>query len=222
MRILICEDEKQLANILVAILQHNHYSTDVVNDGLSALDYIATGNYDGIILDIMMPKLDGIGVLKKIRANGINIPVLILSAKSQIDDKILGLDHGANDYLTKPFDMGELLARIRAMTRKPAQTNIFLTFGNITLNTASFELSSEISNIKLPNKEFQILELLMSSKGHVISTDKFAERIWGYENEVDITTIWVYISNLRKKLSSLNSNVQIKSVRGAGYRMEEI
>ncbi|WP_010167992.1 response regulator transcription factor [Candidatus Epulonipiscium viviparus] len=222
MRILICEDEKQLADILVAMLQYNNYSVDVVGDGVSAVDYIETGNYDGVILDLMMPKLNGIEVLKKIRTAGMSVPVIILSAKSQIEDKIVGLDCGANDYLAKPFDAGELLARIRAMTRKATQNNIFLMMGNATLNVANFELVVADGKIKLPNKEFQILEMLMSRKDAVVSVDKLAERIWGYENEVDITTIWVYISNLRKKLVALSATVQIKVVRGVGYRMEEI
>jgi len=222
MRILICEDEKQLADILVAMLQYNNYSVDVVGDGVSAVDYIETGNYDGVILDLMMPKLNGIEVLKKIRTAGMSVPVIILSAKSQIEDKIAGLDCGANDYLAKPFDAGELLARIRAMTRKATQNNIFLMMGNATLNVANFELVVADGKIKLPNKEFQILEMLMSRKDAVVSVDKLAERIWGYENEVDITTIWVYISNLRKKLVALSATVQIKVVRGVGYRMEEI
>lgn len=222
MRILICEDEKQLADILVAMLQYNNYSVDVVGDGVSAVDYIETGNYDGVILDLMMPKLNGIEVLKKIRTAGMSVPVIILSAKSQIEDKIVGLDCGANDYLAKPFDAGELLARIRAMTRKATQNNIFLMMGNATLNVANFELVVADGKIKLPNKEFQILEMLMSRKDAVVSVDKLAERIWGYENEVDITTIWVYISNLRKKLVTLSATVQIKVVRGVGYRMEEI
>ncbi len=218
----MCEDEKQLANILIAILQHSNYSVDVVYDGLTALDYIDTCNYDGVILDIMLPKLDGISVLKQVRAKGNNVPIIILSAKSQIEDKILGLDHGANDYLTKPFEAGELLARIRAMTRKREQANSLVTLGNITLNLVSFELASPEKSIRLPNKEFQIIEMLLSNKGHVLSSEKFAERIWGYDSDVDISTIWVYISNLRKKLTSLNANIKIKAVRNVGYRVEEV
>ncbi|ONI42142.1 two-component system response regulator [Candidatus Epulonipiscium fishelsonii] len=221
MRILICEDEKQLANILVAILQHSNYSVDVVNDGVSALEYIKSDNYDGVILDIMMPKLDGISVLKQVRASGNKIPIIILSAKSQLNDKIQGLDYGANDYLTKPFEAGELLARIRVMTRKENQSSAVLTIGNITLNLTNFEISSSAGNLTLPNKEFQILEMLMRNKGQILSAEKFAERIWGYESDVDISTIWVYISNIRKKLASLDANVNIKAIRNIGYKMEE-
>ncbi|ONI47581.1 two-component system response regulator [Candidatus Epulonipiscium fishelsonii] len=221
MRILICEDEKQLANILVAILQHSNYSVDVVNDGVSALEYIKSDNYDGVILDIMMPKLDGISVLKQVRASGNKIPIIILSAKSQLNDKIQGLDYGANDYLTKPFEAGELLARIRVMTRKENQSSAVLTIGNITLNLTNFEISSSAGNVSLPNKEFQILEMLMRNKGQILSAEKFAERIWGYESDVNISTIWVYISNIRKKLASLDANVNIKAIRNIGYKMEE-
>ncbi|OOB77936.1 MAG: two-component system response regulator [Epulopiscium sp. Nele67-Bin001] len=222
MRILVCEDERQLADILVAILQHSNYSVDVVNDGFSAIDYMDTGNYDGVILDIMMPKLNGIEVLKRIRAKGNTVPIIILSAKSQIDDKIAGLDYGANDYLTKPFEAGELLARIRAMTRKPTQTNASITIGNITLNLTNYEISSEFGTIRLPNKEFQILEMLMANQTQVLSAERFAERIWGYDSDVDISTVWVYISNLRKKLTSLKSTMHIKAVRNVGYRVEEM
>ncbi|OON91997.1 MAG: two-component system response regulator [Epulopiscium sp. Nele67-Bin002] len=222
MRILVCEDERQLADILVAILQHSNYSVDVVNDGFSAIDYMDTGNYDGVILDIMMPKLNGIEVLKRIRAKGNTVPIIILSAKSQIDDKIAGLDYGANDYLTKPFEAGELLARIRAMTRKPTQTNASITIGNITLNLTNYEISSEFGTIRLPNKEFQSLEMLMANQTQVLSAERFAERIWGYDSDVDISTVWVYISNLRKKLTSLKSTMHIKAVRNVGYRVEEM
>ncbi|OOO00466.1 MAG: two-component system response regulator [Epulopiscium sp. Nele67-Bin004] len=222
MRILVCEDEKPIADILVAILQHNNYSVDVVYDGELALDYIESCNYDGVILDIMMPKMDGISVLKQVRIQGIDVPILILSAKSQINDKIVGLDNGANDYITKPFDSGELLARVRAMTRKPGQTSSEIKIGNTTLNLASLELSSVAGTLRLPNKEFQILEMMMVNKPQVLSAEKFAERIWGYDSEVDISTVWVYISNLRKKLTSLESNIQIKVVRNAGYRIEEL
>ncbi len=221
MRILVCEDERQLSDILVAILQHSNYSVDVVNDGLSAIDYMDTGNYDGVILDIMMPKMNGLEVLKRIRAKGNTVPVLILSARSQVDDKIAGLDLGANDYLTKPFEAGELLARVRAMTRKPTQTSASLQLGNVTLNLTNYEISSSHGSVRLPNKEFQILEMLMVNQGQVLSADKFAERIWGYDSDVDISTVWVYISNLRKKLTSIQSTMQIKAVRNVGYRVEE-
>ena len=223
MRLLLAEDEKSLSKAIVAILERNNYSVDAVYDGLEALEYLDSDTYDGLILDVMMPKMDGITVLKKIREKGSNIPVLILTAKSEIDDKVLGLDSGANDYLTKPFNTRELLARIRAMTRTSTlQTTSILTMGNISLNTATFELSSPGGSFRLANKEFQMLELLMRNAGHLISTERFMEKIWGYDSDAEISVVWVYISYLRKKLTALGVNVQIKAARNAGYSLEEV
>lgn len=223
MRLLLAEDEKSLSKAIVAILERNNYSVDAVYDGLEALEYLDSDTYDGLILDVMMPKMDGITVLKKIREKGSNIPVLILTAKSEIDDKVLGLDSGANDYLTKPFNTHELLARIRAMTRTSTlQTTSILTMGNISLNTATFELSSPGGSFRLANKEFQMLELLMRNAGHLISTERFMEKIWGYDSDAEISVVWVYISYLRKKLTALGANVQIKAARNAGYSLEEV
>ena len=223
MRLLLAEDEKSLSKAIVAILERNNYSVDAVYDGLEALEYLDSDTYDGLILDVMMPKMDGITVLKKIREKGSNIPVLILTAKSEIDDKVLGLDSGANDYLTKPFNTRELLARIRAMTRTSTlQTTSILTMGNISLNTATFELSSPGGSFRLANKEFQMLELLMRNAGHLISTERFMEKIWGYDSDAEISVVWVYISYLRKKLTALGANVQIKAARNAGYSLEEV
>lgn len=223
MRLLLAEDEKSLSKAIVAILERNNYSVDAVYDGLEALEYLESGTYDGLILDVMMPKMDGITVLKKLREKGSNIPVLILTAKSEIDDKVLGLDSGANDYLTKPFNTRELLARIRAMTRtSTVQTTSILTMGNISLNTATFELSSPGGSFRLANKEFQMLELLMRNAGHLISTERFMEKIWGYDSDAEISVVWVYISYLRKKLTALGANVQIKAARNAGYSLEEV
>ncbi|MBQ8503243.1 MAG: response regulator transcription factor [Clostridia bacterium] len=223
MRLLLAEDEKELSKALCAILKHNNFSVDAVYDGQDAFDYGLDENYDGIILDIMMPKMNGLEVLKKLRENGVSTPVLILTAKSEIEDKILGLDTGADDYLTKPFAMGELLARVRALTRRKAEfsPNV-LSFGNITLNRETFELSCENNSIRLGNKEFQMLEMLITNPGRLISTEQFMERIWGYETEAEINVVWVYISYLRKKLSNLNANVEIKAVRGVGYTLEEV
>jgi len=185
MRLLLVEDELELSNALVAILKHNNYSVDAVYDGEAALEYLEDQNYDGVILDVMMPKLDGISVLKQLRSKGNNIPVIMLTAKSEIDDKVLGLDYGADDYLTKPFVTKELLARIRAMTRrKTTVTDTTLTFGNISLDRATFELSSPSGSCKLANKEFQIVELLMLNPKNLISTEKFMEKIWGYDSEL--------------------------------------
>lgn len=192
-------------------------------DGEEALEYLESGNYDGVILDIMMPKLDGIEVLKRLRERGNPIPVLMLTAKSEIDDKVLGLDSGANDYLTKPFHSKELLARIRAMTRtQTAQSGTQLRFGNLTLDRATFVLSSPTGSYRLANKEFQVLELLMANPGHLISTERLMEKIWGYDSEAEINVVWVYISYLRKKLTALHADIQIKATRNAGYSLEEL
>lgn len=222
MRLLLAEDEKELSKALCAILKHNNYSVDPVFNGQDALDYGLCENYDGIILDIMMPKMNGLDVLKELRAKGVSTPVLMLTAKAEVDDRILGLDLGADDYLTKPFSMGELLARIRAVTRRKSEFSPnLLSSGNISLNRETFELSAEGNSLRLGNKEFQMMEMLMSNPGRLISTEQFMERIWGYETEAEINVVWVYISYLRKKLSSLNANVEIKAVRGVGYTLEE-
>ncbi|MFR3697053.1 MAG: response regulator transcription factor [Coprococcus sp.] len=223
MRLLFAEDEKSLSRAITAILKNNHYEVDAVYDGEEALAYLECGTYDGAILDIMMPKKDGLTVLKEIRRQGINTPVLMLTAKAEIDDRVLGLDSGANDYLTKPFAAPELLARIRAMTRtQMTQNTSSLSFGNLSLNQTSFELSSPSASYQLTNKEFQLLELLMANPGQVISSDRLFEKIWGYESDADPSVIWVYISYLRKKLTALNASVRIRAIRNAGYRLEEI
>ena len=223
MRLLFAEDEKSLSRAITAILKKNHYEVDAVYDGEEALAYLECGTYDGAILDIMMPKKDGLTVLKEIRRQGINTPVLMLTAKAEIDDRVLGLDSGANDYLTKPFAAPELLARIRAMTRtQMTQNTSSLSFGNLSLNQTSFELSSSSGSYQLTNKEFQLLELLMANPGQVISSDRLFEKIWGYESDADPSVIWVYISYLRKKLTALNASVRIRAIRNAGYRLEEI
>ncbi len=223
MRLLLAEDEKSLSKAVKFLLEKNNYSVDAVYNGADALDYLENGNYDGAILDIMMPQMDGIAVLKKIREKGSLIPILMLTAKSEIDDKVLGLDSGANDYLTKPFNTKELLARIRAMTRvQTAQTDSRLQFGNITLNRATFEMSSPTGNFRLANKEFQMMEILISNPHHFISTERFMEKIWGYDAEVEVNVVWVYISYLRKKLTALRANIQIKSARNVGFSLEEL
>lgn len=223
MRLLLCEDERSLSRAIETILKRNNYSVDAVYNGKDALDYITVGNYDGIILDIMMPIMDGIQVLKEIRAKKINTPVLILTAKSEIDDKVKGLDSGANDYLTKPFDARELLARIRAMTRETdRQSDSKLRLGNIVLDCASYELSSPSGSYKLANKEFQMMEMLMKNPKRLISTELFMEKIWGYDTESEISVVWVYISYLRKKLLALDADIQIRAQRNSGYSLEEV
>ncbi len=222
MRLLLAEDELALSRAITAILKKNNYEVDTVYDGEAALDWLAASNYDGAILDIMMPKLDGISVLRRVRTAGNNLPILILTAKSEVDDKVIGLDAGANDYLTKPFAAKELLARIRAMTRaQSAQNSSEMRMGNIRLNRATFELSSPSDSFRLANKEFQMMELLLNNPRHLISTEQFMERIWGQDSDAEINVVWVYVSYLRKKLAALGADIQIKATRNAGYSLEE-
>lgn len=221
MRILLAEDELSLSKAIIAILKKNNYEADAVHDGAEALMYLSSGQYDGAVLDIMMPKMDGITVLKKYRESGGTTPILMLTAKSEIDDKVLGLDSGANDYLTKPFATQELMARIRAMTRTlGAQNSCVLQMGNIRLNRSSFELSSPTGSFHLTNREFQMMEILLANPHRLIPTERFMERIWGCDNEAEINVVWVYISYLRKKLASLNADIQIRMMRNAGYTLE--
>lgn len=222
MRILIAEDERELSAALVAMLEYNHYSVDAVFDGADALDYALTENYDAIILDIMMPKKSGLEVLRELRRSQVNTPILMLTAKAEISDRVAGLDAGADDYLTKPFAMNELLARLRAMTRRRSEFSPnTLTMGRVTLNRANFELAGEKASYRLGNKEFQMLEMLMANPGRLISTDQFMERIWGYDSEAEVNVVWVYISYLRKKLAALDSGLEIRATRGVGYSLEE-
>ena len=222
MRLLLADDEKELTNALVAILKHSNYTVDAVYNGTDALDYALSGEYDGIILDIMMPGLDGMEVLKKLREKGISTPVLFLTAKTEVDDRIRGLDLGADDYLPKPFDMGELLARVRAMLRRKtdfAPTN--LTCGNLTLDRSGYELiTPDHEKIHLASREFQMMEMLMTNPGRIISVDTFMDRIWA-DGDADINVVWVYISNLRKKLTALEATCEIKASRGVGYSINE-
>lgn len=222
MRLLLAEDEKSLSRALTRILESSHYSVDAAYNGEEALDFLDVSSYDAVILDLMMPKVDGLTVLRTLRERNDLTPVLILTARSEVDDKVLGLDSGANDYLTKPFASQELLARIRAMTREQTvQATSRLQVGNITLDRATFELSSPTGRLRLANKEFQMLELLMCNPRNLISTERFLEKIWGYDNEAEINVVWVYISYLRKKLAALHGNIQIKARRNAGYYLEE-
>ncbi len=221
MRILLAEDERSLARALVKIFEKNKYSADAVYNGADALAYLDGGNYDVAIFDVMMPVMDGITALKKLRESGNQIPVLLLTAKAETDDKVLGLDSGANYYLTKPFDTKELLATIRAITRTQAQTGSELSCGNITLNQSTFEMSSPTGSFRLANKEFQMMQMLMMHPHHIIPAERFVEKIWGFESDAEINVVWVYISYLRKKLAALHADITIKSTRNAGYSLEE-
>ncbi len=219
MRILLAEDERALSKALVKIFEKSNYSIDAVYDGQEALDYLDGGNYDAAVLDIMMPEVDGITVLKKLRETGSDLPVLLLTAKSEVDDKVLGLDSGADYYLTKPFDAKELLAAVRAITRSGTEVDTRMRFGDLTLDRTTFELASASAAVTLSNKEFQMMEMLLTDPGAVVSVDAFMDHIWGYDTETESNVVWVYISNLRKKIASLGSDVKIKALRNAGYTL---
>ena len=222
MRLLLAEDEHSLSRALTAILEGNCYGVDAVYNGEDALAYLETGSYDGLILDIMMPKLDGLEVLRRLRRRGDQIPVLLLTAKGEVEDKVLGLDCDANDYLSKPFAAQELLARIRAMTRtQTMRENTALRQGNLVLDRTAFTLSTPYGSERLPNKEYQILEMLMRRPGVLISAERFIEVVWGLDSDIDVSAVRVHISCLRKILSQLQSNMQITARRNAGYCLGE-
>ena len=221
MRILLAEDEKSMSKALTVILTKNNYSVDAVFDGEEALSYILTGDYDLVILDVMMPKMDGFEVVRRIRAKGITIPVMMLTAKSQTDDKVEGLDLGANDYLTKPFESRELLARIRALTRTASSADNTLRYGNITLDRASFELKGPGGSVRLHAKEFQLLEYLLMNPGVLMSSEKLFDKVWGLDFDGDISIVWTNLSYLRRKLTQVGADVKIKAVRNAGYTLEQ-
>lgn len=220
MKLLLAEDEKDLSDTIKKVLEMNKYDVDQAFDGQEALDFTEYSEYDGIILDVMMPKLDGFSVVKKLREKGNNTPVLILTAKAEIDDKVFGLDAGADDYLTKPFVIKELLARVRALTRRKADIATNYVIGNTTLNPNTFELSTSTGTIRLTGKEYKLMEHLMRNQGVVLSTEKIMESVWEFDTEAEINVVWVFISALRKKLESIGSNCNIKAMRGIGYRLE--
>lgn len=222
MKLLYAEDERAMSEAVVDILEYHKYQVDPVYDGEEALDYIHAGSYDGIILDVMMPRMDGMEVLRQIRREGNKTPVLLLTARSQIEDRIEGLDLGADDYLPKPFDMGELLARIRAMLRRREEYRPDVkTFGDLSLNPHSYELSCGGRSLVLPKLEYLMMETLIINKGIFLSSEDLLEKVWGYDTEADLGSVWVYISYLRKRLSALGSGVTIRARRGIGYRLEE-
>ena len=221
MKLLYAEDEISMSEAIVDILEYHNYIVDAVYDGDAALEYARSEQYDGIILDIMMPYRSGLEVLKMLRREGRRTPVLLLTARSEVEDRITGLDSGADDYLPKPFDMGELLARVRAMRRrKEDYTPSVLTFGNISLDSRSFELKGKEGSVFLPKLEYQLMELLMLNKGIYLSTEDILVKVWGYDTDVEIGVVWVYISYLRKKLEELNADIVIKAKRNIGYTLE--
>ncbi|WP_418039806.1 response regulator transcription factor [Paenibacillus xylanilyticus] len=222
MRILIAEDEVHLAEAVSQILKKNNYSVDMVHDGRSGLDYALSGIYDLLLLDIMMPEMDGISVLRKLRSEGNHTPVILLTAKGELSDKVTGLDCGADDYIAKPFETEELLARIRAALRRKGEVlpEDGLKFGDIELNTTQLKLAVQGKEIKLNLKENELLELLITRKQAITSKEQIIEKLWGFDSEVEYNNVEVYISFLRKKLTFLNSKVRINTIRGVGYVLE--
>jgi len=221
MRILIVEDEKPLSKILTEILKKNNYIVDAVYDGIDGLDYATSSLYDAILLDIMLPKMDGLELLRKLREKGNSTPVLLLTAKSELEDKITGLDYGADDYITKPFETGELLARVRSILRRK---DVFVgdtqTFRDLTIDKNTMSISTENNSIKTSVKEYKILEMLITNCNQIISKEKLIEKIWGYDFNGEYNSVEVYISFIRKKLKAIKSNVKIKAHRGLGYSLE--
>ena len=222
MRLLIAEDGLDLAEALTVFFQKNHFSVDAVNDGADAYEYAVSGEYDAIILDVMMPKMNGIDVLRRLRAEGIKTPVMMLTAKGMKDDRITGFNAGADDYLPKPFEPDELICRVRAMLRRGENYRpSALSFGDLSLDPSNGLLSCADRSVRLSGREYQVMELFMRSPNVVFSADKIMERVWGWDSDAEINVIWVHISNLRKKLRSIGSEITVRAVRGLGYALEE-
>ena len=222
MRLLIAEDELDLEEALTVFFEKNHFTVAAVHNGFDAYEYAVAGGYDALILDIMMPKLDGIQVLERLRAEGISTPVMMLTAKGQKNDRITGFNAGADDYLPKPFDPDELLSRVRAMLRRgETYRPTVLAYGDLTLDPGSGLLTCGDKSLRLSGREFQVLELFMRSPRQVFSAERIMELVWGWDNEAEINVVWVNISNLRKKLRSIGSRVSLRANRGLGYLLEE-
>ena len=222
MKLLFAEDDPDVSRSVTALLTRSHYSVDPVYNGNDALTYLTDGDYDACIMDIMMPGMNGDEVVRKARAAGSQVPVIMLTAMGEVEDRINGLDAGADDYLAKPFDGGELLARIRALLRRhESYSPDIVTYWDLTLNRSTFALSCHEKSVSLSNKSFQMMEMLMLSPGRIISVDEFMQHIWGWDSESEINVVWVNISTLRKQLSAMDSKTAIKVVRGAGYRLEK-
>lgn len=222
MRLLIAEDELDLAEALTAFFEKNQFSVDAVGDGFSAYEYGASGEYDAIILDVMMPKMNGIEVLQKLRGEGIKTPIMMLTAKGEKDDRIIGFNAGADDYLPKPFEPDELICRVRAMLRRSDEYKpTILSFGDITLNPDTGIIECGDKSVRLSGREFQMMEMFMRSPKVVFSAERIMERIWGWDSDAEINVVWVHISNLRKKLKSVDSGVSLYANRGLGYVLED-
>lgn len=221
MRILLVEDDKEISNAVSKAIKMSGYECDQAFDGQEALDAIEYVKYDVVVMDVMMPKMDGVTAVKHIRRSNNHVPIIMLTALSELDDKITGLDAGADDYLTKPFMVKELLARIRALTRRGETIIDNSKIGNVTLDSQSFEIKTETKNARLTNKEYKLMELLIRNKNQILSTERIMEEIWDLESDAEINVVWVFISSLRKKLESIDADHIIKAVRGLGYRLEE-
>ncbi|MCI8505529.1 MAG: response regulator transcription factor [Lachnospiraceae bacterium] len=222
MKILIAEDDTRLLKSLLHIFTLNKFSADGVSNGKEALEYALTGEYDGLVLDIMMPGMDGIEVLKTLRRKSVTTPALFLTARTEVSQRVDGLDAGADDYLPKPFSTAELLARVRAMLRrKENYIPELLTFGGLTLNRSTYEISCQTNRQALSGKEFQVLEILMQKPGMIVTAEQILTHVWGWNAEIDTSSVWVHISNLRKKMDKIKVPVIIRFVRGAGYILEE-
>ncbi len=222
MKLLIAEDERDLAEALTAFFEKNQFTVDAVYNGQDAYDYAIAGGYDAVILDVMMPKLNGIEVLRRLRLDGFSAPVMMLTAKAEKDDRVEGFDAGADDYLPKPFAPDELLSRVRALLRRAGDYKpTVLTFGDLALDCAAGTLSCGRETVRLSGREFQVMELLMRSPRMLFSAERIMEQVWGWESEAEISVVWVHISNLRKKLRAIGSAVTVRAVRGMGYLLED-
>lgn len=222
MRLLIAEDELDLAEALTVFFEKNHFTVDAVHNGFDAYEYASVGGYDAVILDVMMPKMNGIQVLERLRAEGVKTPIMMLTAKGQKDDRITGFNAGADDYLPKPFDPDELISRVRAMLRRgESYQPSLLTCGDLTLEPGTGLLTCGQESVRLSGREYQVMELFMRSPRQVFSAERIMERVWGWDNEAEINVVWVNISNLRKKLRAIGSRMTLQANRGLGYVLEE-
>ena len=223
MRILIAEDEVTIARALKVMLEKNKYAVDMVHNGNDALDYIQATTYDALVLDIMMPGKDGIEVLKAARAEGNTTPALFLTAKAEVADRVAGLDAGADDYLPKPFAASEFLARVRALTRRSSSySSSMLSVGNVTLDCSQYLVKTALGEARLNNKEYQLMELFFRHPRQVFSSEHLMEKVWGLDSEAEIDVVWTYIGFLRRKLKQIGAEIEIRTIRGAGYALEEM